>query len=59
MHERDTAGLKIGPLWFIPGYSGMNVFTLLFACLTSISVIAYMGFIQPYLLTEVLHIPQA
>ena len=37
----------------------MNVFTLLFACLTSISAIAYMGFIQPYLLTEVLHIPQA
>ena len=59
MLKPDTAGLKIGPLWFIPGYSGMNVFTLLFACLTSISAIAYMGFIQPYLLTEVLHIPQA
>ncbi|MDG2155433.1 MAG: MFS transporter [Gammaproteobacteria bacterium] len=59
MLKPDTAGLKIGPLWFIPGYSGMNVFTLLFACLTSISAIAYMGFIQPYLLTEILHIPQA
>ena len=59
MDKPDTNGLKIGPLWFIPGYSGMNVFTLLFACLTSISAIAYMGFIQPYLLTEVLHIPQA
>ena len=59
MDKPDTNGLKIGPLWFIPGYSGMNVFTLLFACLTSISAIAYMGFIQPYLLTEILHIPQA
>jgi MFS family permease len=59
MHKPDTAGLKIGPLWFTPGYSGMNIFTMLFACLSSISAIAYMGFIQPYLLTEVLQIPQA
>ena len=59
MHKPDTSGLKFGPLWFTPGYSGLNVFTMLFACISSISVISYMGFIQPYLLTEVLKIPQA
>jgi MFS family permease len=57
MPKPDPAGLKFGPLWFTPGYSGLNVFTLLFGCLSSISVISYMGFIQPYLLTEVLKIP--
>ena len=57
MFKPDPAGLKFGPLWFTPGYSGLNIVTLLFGCLSSISVIAYMGFIQPYLLTEVLKIP--
>ncbi len=59
MDTPNKTGLKLGPLWFAQGYSGLNVFTLLVGCLSSISIIAYMGFIQPYLLTEVLHIPQA
>ncbi len=59
MHKPDPAGIKFGPLWFTPGYSGLNIVAVLFACLSSISVISYMGFIQPYLLTEVLKIPES
>jgi len=57
MFEPDKSGIKLGPLWFTPGYSGANIGTMLLGCLLTMSVITYLGFIQPYLLTEVLKIP--
>jgi MFS family permease len=59
VHKPDPAGLKFGPLWFMPGLSGVNVATVNFAAFFTISTITFMSFVQPYVLTEMLHIPQA
>lgn len=56
--QPDPAGLKIGPLWFMPGYTGGNLATVNFASFCVIAAITFMGFAQPYVLTEILHIPE-
>jgi MFS family permease len=53
----DPAGLKFGPLWFRPGLSGKNIATVNFAAFSAIAVITFMGFAQPYILNEILHVP--
>jgi hypothetical protein len=42
----------------MPGLSGVNVATVNFAAFFTISTITFMSFVQPYVLTEILHIPQ-
>ena len=54
----DLAGLHFGPLWFRPGLSGGNIATINFAAFFTIGTITFMGFVQPYVLTEILNIPQ-
>ncbi len=54
----DPTGLKLGPLWFMPGYSAGNLLTVNFASFCVIAAITFMGFAQPYVLTEILHIPE-
>ena len=40
-----------------PGLSARNGYSLLFAAFLSIFFLAFLNFIQPYILTEILHIP--
>lgn len=49
--------LKIGPLWFHPGVTGLNLGTMLFAAFGTMAMVSFMSFMQPYVLTELLHIP--
>ncbi len=55
--QPDPAGLKFGPLWFTPGYTAINLLTTNFASFCTICVLTFMGFAQPYILTEILQIP--
>ncbi|MGI9289742.1 MAG: MFS transporter [Gammaproteobacteria bacterium] len=56
MNEPKTT--KIGPLWFTPGVTGPNVATMLFASFGTIAMMSFMSFIQPYVLTELLNVPE-
>ena len=57
MTDNTANTLKIGPLWFQPGISGWNFATLAYAGFSTISMISFISFIQPYLLTEILQMP--
>jgi len=52
-------GARIGPFWFSEGWSRGNAATVWIASLFSIGLAAYMNFVQPFLLNEVLKVPQA
>lgn len=54
----DTKAIKLGPLWFTPGVTGPNLGTMLFAGFGTMAIISFMSFMQPYVLTELLNIPQ-
>jgi MFS family permease len=53
-----TNELKIGPLCFQPGVSGLNLATMLFAAFGTMAMVSFMSFMQPYVLTELLQIPE-
>ena len=59
----ETSGaartVRIGPFWFAPGWSRGNATTVWFASFFTIGLAAFMSFLQPYLLNEVLHVPVA
>ncbi|MBT8422966.1 MAG: MFS transporter [Gammaproteobacteria bacterium] len=55
--QPDKAGLRLGPLWFMPGYTGLNIATVNLFAFVTIAAITFMGFAQPYVLTEILQIP--
>jgi MFS family permease len=57
MNEVKT--LKLGPLWFTPGVTGLNLSTMFFAAYGTIAMMSFMSFIQPYVLTDLLHVPTA
>ena len=57
MPDNGEKVLKLGPLWFQPGITGWNFTTLCYAGFSTISMISFISFIQPYLLTEILHMP--
>jgi len=54
----DSSGKRIGPFWITPGWSRGNAATVWAASLMTIGLAAFMSFVQPYLLNEVLHLPQ-
>jgi len=54
----DPAGMKLGPYWFTPGITGVNVVTCLFAVGAALAMMTFMNFVQPYVLTEILDIPR-
>lgn len=54
----DSSGTKLGYIWLQPGYTKINGWTLLFACLTGIPFLVVINFVQPYILTEMLNLPQ-
>ena len=51
-------GQKLGLFWLTPGISRGNALVLLFSGFSVISLVTFMTFVQPYLLQEVLHIPE-
>jgi hypothetical protein len=53
----DVNVLKLGPLWFQPSITGWNFVTLAYGSFSIISRVIFIGFIQPYLLTETLLMP--
>jgi MFS family permease len=57
MADNDAKVMKLGPLWFQPGITGWNFVTMAYAGFSTISMISFISFIQPYLLTEILHMP--
>ena len=63
MHGRGlagaAAGARLGPFRFAPGWSIGNATTVWLASLVTIGLAAFMSFLQPYLLNEVLHVPVA
>lgn len=55
----DAAGARIGPFWITPGWTRLNAATVWAASFLTIGLAAFISFVQPYLLTEVLHLPDA
>ena len=49
---------RIGPLTLTAGYTWLNAGGVMFAGLTVIPLLGFIGFIQPYLLEEVFHITE-
>lgn len=49
---------KLGPMLLAPGVTRVNVITKLYASCVSVILLTGMGFLQGYILTEHLHIPQ-
>ncbi|MFZ9708275.1 MAG: MFS transporter [Steroidobacteraceae bacterium] len=50
--------LKLGPVRLAPGYTRWNARTYLFAAFITIGMLAFVSFIQPYLLNANLKVPQ-
>ena len=50
--------LRLGPVALAPGYSRWNARTYLFAAFITIGMLAFVSFIQPYLLNANLQVPQ-
>ena len=58
-YEPDTAGIQLGPFWLTPGISAGNAGVLLFSGFCLICLFTFNAFVQPYLLQEVLQVPEA
>ncbi|MGI9289977.1 MAG: MFS transporter [Gammaproteobacteria bacterium] len=50
---------RFGPVWLNPGVSRRNALTYFYAALTTIGMVAFLSFMQPYLLEENLGIPSS
>lgn len=55
----DRAGIRLGPFWMVPGLSRANVATIVFASFSTVAMIVFMSLIQPYVLNEIVKIPEA
>ena len=55
----DPSGLKFLGFWITPGLTRGNVRAVFFASFTTIPMVVYLSLIQPYLLTEIVGIPEA
>ena len=55
--EPDRSGIKVGPVWIEPGFSRLNVYTLLYASFFTIASSVFLSATQPYLLNTILNIP--
>ena len=59
MSEPKAKFMKLGFLWFTPGVTSPNLATMFFAGFGTMAIISFMSFMQPYVLTEILHVPTA
>ena len=48
---------RLGPIWLNAGVTRRNAFTYFYAAFFTIGMVAFLSFMQPYLLTENLGIP--
>lgn len=55
--EADTSGIKFGPFWLTPSVSRVNAVSYFFSSFMFVALATFLGFIQPYILSEVLQIP--
>lgn len=58
MGSRTEEGRRIGPLILTAGHTWLNAGGVMFAGLTAIPLLGFIGFIQPYLLEEVFGITE-
>ena len=54
----DPDGLHLLIYWFKPGYTRLNILTLLYATVFSLTLLTLVNFVQPYLMEEVYKIPR-
>ncbi|MEC9376448.1 MAG: MFS transporter [Pseudomonadota bacterium] len=54
----NDQGLKLGYIWLKPGVSRLNGWTLLYVLFISIGMLVFLNFQQPYVLKNMLGIPQ-
>ncbi|MBM4229420.1 MAG: MFS transporter [Gammaproteobacteria bacterium] len=54
----NATDIKLGPVRLAPGYTRWNARTYLFAAFITIGMLAFVSFIQPYLLNANLKVPQ-
>ncbi len=59
MFEADQSGIKFGPLWIRPGLTRTNVVAVMFGSFSTVAMIVVMSLMQPYVLTEIVKIPEA
>ncbi|MDP6451037.1 MAG: MFS transporter [Lentisphaeria bacterium] len=57
MLKPDTTGKRLGPLWIRPGLTRMNALTVVFGSFSSVAMIVFMSLMQPFVLTEIVHVP--
>lgn len=55
--EPNRDGIKVGPVWMEPGFSRLNVYTLLYAAFFTIASSVFLSSTQPYLFNTILNIP--
>lgn len=53
------AGFRIGPIEFAPGISGLNAWTYLYASFAIMPIVSFLSFSQPYVLSEIVGLPQS
>ena len=49
--------MRLGPVWLNPGVGRHNALTYFYAAFMTIGMVAFLSFMQPYLLEENLGIP--
>ena len=59
MAETNQQHIRLWFLWFQPGVTGINLGTMFFAAYATMAMISFMSFMQPYVLTEIVHVPAA
>jgi len=58
MPQPEASAARIGPFRFSPGWSRLNAATVWAASLFTIGTVAFMSFVQPYVLNEMVHLPK-
>ena len=58
MTNSSTEGIRVGPIALIPGVTKFNFWSFMYASFICIAMLAGMNFLQSYLLTEHLQIPE-
>jgi MFS family permease len=53
----DTSCNKFGPVWLAPGVGKGNTWTLMYAAFFTIGLLTFIGIGTPYVLTEILQVP--
>jgi len=57
--QPDPAGIKFGPFWIRPGLTRGNVVAAIFASFVAIAMTVFLSLIQPYVLNEIVKVPEA